>query len=74
MNREVLYNLLWFAVYLVLLATEIIIIYIIKTPIGGVLGIVIAAYFAYLMHKYLNKTVECWDSHLADKINFEQRR
>ena len=72
MNREVLRHLLWFSTYLLCSIADLLLAFT-KTGTTGFVFIILFAFSSMMAYRNQKKAVEYWDSHLADKINFEQK-
>lgn len=68
MNKQVMYGLLNYAIWLVLLLSQIIAVVHLKTLVGFILAAIIALYSLHKLHKVQGYILDSWDIHLPSTL------
>lgn len=68
MNKQVMYGLLNYAIWLVLLLSQIIAVVHLKTLVGFILASIIALYSLHKLHKVQGYILNSWDIHLPSTL------
>lgn len=68
MNKQVMYGLLNYAIWLVLLLSQMIAVVHLKTLVGFILAAIIALYSLYNLFKVQDCILDSWDIHLPSTL------
>lgn len=68
MNKQVMYGLLNYAIWLVLLLSQMIAVVHLKTLVGFILAAIIALYSLHKLHKVQGYILDSWDIHLPSTL------
>ena len=68
MNKQVMYGLLNYAIWLVFLLSQTIAIVHLKTLVGFILAAIIALYSLHKLHKMQGYILDSWDIHLPSTL------
>lgn len=68
MNKQVMYGLLNYAIWLVLLLSQMIAVVHLKTLVGFILAAIIALYSLYKLFKVQDYILDSWDIHLPSTL------